>query len=71
MSASICTLVGNCIGADKVDLAKRIIKICNYVALTVVFVIVILFLIFRYQIFGLWTEDEEVLAMGTKVLMIQ
>jgi Na+-driven multidrug efflux pump len=71
MQISMAALIGNSIGSNNADLAQQIYKVCSVVAFFVVAIIVILSISFRYQIVCLFSKDEEVIEMATKVILIQ
>lgn len=62
------TFVGQNYGAGKIDRAKKGVKISLYMAGSVSVVMTVLYLAFGQYAFRLFTSDEEVIAIGMRIL---
>ena len=58
-----CGLVGNCIGANNVPLAKRFFRIITKFTITIVTAMCLMTYFARYQIVAFYTEEESVQAL--------
>ena len=64
------SIIGNCIGANNVPLAKRFFAIINKLTLGIVCVICLGIGLFRNQIVTLFVTDEVVVAMTVPVILL-
>ena len=65
-----CTLIGNCIGANNVPLAKRFYSlIAKIVTVVVIFIFLITFFC-RKQLVAVFTSDEDVTEMVTPLFIL-
>ena len=55
-----CGIIGNCIGANNVDLASRFFYLITKVNFFIVLILSLTVLFGRYQIVAFFTEDEDV-----------
>lgn len=67
---AVTTLVGQCLGAKKIDLAKKFIRTTMGIALVTMTFTGIALWIFATPILTFFTPDKEVIAIGAKCLRI-
>ena len=65
-----CAVIGNCIGANNVSLAKRFFKLALLVNLIVSLALSLITLFLREQISKIFTDDIEVREMVSYVLIL-
>ena len=68
---SISALIGNSIGANKISLAKRYLRINSIFAGIIVLCIALTTLLNRETFIGFYTDDEDVIETGAKVMIVQ
>ena len=62
VATASAAMIGQNLGAGKVDRVKKIVRISHAICLSYSIVISILFMCFPRQVFGIFTNDEAVLA---------
>ena len=65
-----CGVIGNCIGANKVNLARRFFSLILKINSFVVFTISVILIVARDQIIGFFTKDAAVMAIVHQVLAL-
>ena len=65
-----CGIIGNCIGANNVPLAKRFFNMINVFTFICIAIMCITVGLARHQIAAIFTEDEEVRRVTTNVLIL-
>ena len=65
-----CTLIGNCIGANNIPLAKRFYTLIAKIAAASTLTLSLLTFFCRRQIVSAFTNDQEVKDMVTVVFII-
>lgn len=65
-----CGIIGNCIGANNVPLAKRFFSIITKFTLASIIVIGTVIFLARKNIVSLFTKDETIIDMTEKVLIL-
>lgn len=70
MQEATCSLIGNCIGAGNVPLAKRFFALIMKVNIVVTFLTSLTILFTREQIASLFSTDEEVRRIVSTVLIL-
>ena len=68
---AITTLVGQALGADKPELAEKFVKLCNIMGGTIMFFTGAALFIFAEQIIGVFTPDQEVIAIAAACLRVE
>ena len=63
-------LIGNCIGANNIPLAKRFFSMITKVTLAIIMALVLLLYFLRYQLAELFTDGEEQAAVKTMVASV-
>ena len=63
-------IIGNCIGAGNVPLAKRFFKLITCVTESLILTLSAISLLFRKQITGCFTDDPELAEMTQTVLIV-
>ena len=58
-----CCIIGNCIGANNVPLAKRFFKLISTCALIIILLVSMTVLLTRTQIIEIFTADEDLIKM--------
>lgn len=71
IGSAATALVGQSIGADRRDLAKRFAKLSVLLGITLMTVTGVLMFVLSPYVFSLLTPDEEVRRLGTQVLRIE
>lgn len=71
IGSAATTLVGQSMGADRRDLAKRFAKLSVLLGITLMTVTGVLMFVLSPYVFSLLTPDEEVRRLGTQVLRIE
>ena len=64
-----CAIIGNCIGANNVPLAKRFFRLFNILTFAIVSTMSLITALARAQIVGAFTEDEAVFEMSKGVIL--
>ena len=65
-----CGVIGNCIGADNVPLAKRFFSIITKFTISIVTAMGLMTYFARNKIAAFYTEEESVQALCSQVLII-
>jgi putative MATE family efflux protein len=68
--AALATFVGQNLGAGKTDRVKSGLKATLIMSLGISLVVTLLNIIFRKQLIGLFTDDAEVIRIGSEYLLI-
>lgn len=68
---AITTLVGQSLGAGKPDLAEKFVKLCNMMGGSVMFFTGAALFIFAEKIIGVFTPDQEVIAIAAACLRVE
>lgn len=68
---AITTLVGQALGAGRLDLAERFVKLCNIMGGCVMFFTGAALFIFAENIIGVFTPDKEVIAIAAACLRVE
>ncbi len=71
IGAAATTIIGQCIGAKRYDLTKRLGRLTTYSGMAVMFLSGFLMYIFAPQMIMILTEDPDIRALGTAVLRIE
>ena len=66
----VCSLIGNCIGANNVPLAKRFFKLTLQVMIVLIAICMATTITARRQVAKLFTSDEEVLEMAIPLILL-
>lgn len=67
---SITTFVGQNYGAQKYERVKKSVRICLAIALLIALVLVSFLIFARKPLFGLFTQDPEVVRIGSEMLAL-
>ena len=67
---AICGIVGNCIGANNVPLAKRFFSLTFWATLVIVLLISMATILARHKILELYTNDEALIEMATPLMIM-
>lgn len=70
ISVSGATMVGQCFGARKMDRVKQCYRACNAVCMVFFVIVTITYLLLPRQIFSLFSDDPEVLAIAPQYMKI-
>ena len=65
-----CAIIGNCIGANNVPLAKRFFSMINKIITVAVLIISVVTFLAREQIAACFTGDPEVREMSERLIMV-
>ena len=65
-----CALIGNCIGANNVSLAKRFNALNSKFCFTIVFINVMVTVLARHAIIGVFNKDPEVAQIANVSLLV-
>ena len=65
-----CILIGNCVGANNIPLAKRFYYFIAKIAIGVIFTMMLTICLLRKQIVSLYTSDQEVIDMVTPIFIL-
>ena len=68
LQEATCSLVGNSIGANHVQLAKRICKVTFMISFAIIITVTLSVFIGRFQIARALTTDPELILMVAKVI---
>ena len=63
-------MIGNCIGANNVPLAKRFFKLINYFVASMIFMLCSITFLAREAIAACFSNDEDVREMATTLIML-
>lgn len=69
-SVASATLVGQSLGSKRPDMARIYASICQRIALIISTVLFVLFIVFRYEIVGLFTTDQIIIQEGAVLMII-
>lgn len=69
-SIAIASLVGQSLGAKRPDLAKLYVKVNKVLLYGISGVLSVLFVVFRYQLVGLFTTDSAIIAEAGNLMLI-
>ena len=67
---AVCSLVGNCIGANNVPLAKRFFSFTMKVTIALILMIVITTVLARRQLAMVFTDDEQLIEMTAPLILL-
>ena len=67
---AVCGLVGNCIGANNVPLAKRFFTLTMKVTIALILLIVITTILARRQLAQVFTNDELLIEMSAPLILL-
>ena len=70
ISEAACAIIGNCIGAGTVPLAKRFFTIITKVEIVSILVVASIIFFLRTQISASYTREPEVKEMVSQVLIL-
>ena len=70
MADAACALIGNSIGANNVPIAKRFMKLITFIIGTIIILLSLITFLARQSIADLFTDDAELAALTTKVLIV-
>ena len=65
-----CTVIGNCIGANNVPLAKRFFKLINYFVASMILMLCFVTFVAREGIAACFSNDEEVREVATTLILM-
>ena len=68
---AITTLVGQALGAGKPALAEKFVRVCNWMGGTVMLFTGTALFVFAEEIIGVFTPDQEVIAIGAACLRVE
>jgi putative MATE family efflux protein len=68
MSNAAATLVGQNLGAEKPDRAEKSVWYCGLVNMVFLVIIAIIFILYSEFLVGIFTDEENVIAMGSECL---
>ena len=66
---AITAAVGKAIGKGRYDVVARQTRFCLIAAVGYMLIVGIVFLIFRYELMGLWSNDDIVVQAGAKAIL--
>lgn len=69
-SIAIASLVGQSLGAKRPDLAKLYVRVNKVLLYGISGAMAVFFILFRYQLVGLFTTDAAIIAQGSKLVLI-
>lgn len=70
ISVAGATMVGQCFGARKMDRVKQCYRACAMICMVAFVVIAAAYLLFSRQIFGVFSKDQEVIAMAPRYMRV-
>ena len=63
IQAVTCGIIGNCIGANNVPLAKRFFKLISICTYTLILLLSVTVIFTRTQIIEIFTDDKDLISM--------
>ncbi len=66
---SVTTFVGQNFGAQRYDRVRKCVRVAMTMSIAVVGVLSILLVLFRHQILGIYTPDQDVIRIGGEMMM--
>ena len=70
MAAVASNMIGNTIGAKSHQLTRKLIKITLLLSLIVNWILILWLTIFRYQLFSIFSNNEEVVVLASAIILI-